>query len=257
MSSMRQAGALEQALGGVDRAGEHQHRVDADEAGVDDAGLGREPERRRPCSAVISSTAAAPSEICDEEPAVCTPSSRATGFSVGQRLERGLAQALVAADVVRGAGGLAVVVEVGRVDRRRSGRRSGPRPTPGRRAAASARPKRVGVGAGDAPLVGDALGALELRRHLVVAEVRLRDRACRGRASSATPTPIGTRLIASTPHARATSTTPAPTSDVARLVACCDDPHWVSTVVAATDSGQAGGQPRGAGDVERSARRPG
>ena len=30
----------------------------------------------------MSSTAAAPSEICDELPAVCTPSSRATGFSV-------------------------------------------------------------------------------------------------------------------------------------------------------------------------------
>ena len=34
----RQAGALEQALGGVDRAGEHEHGVDADEAGVDDPG---------------------------------------------------------------------------------------------------------------------------------------------------------------------------------------------------------------------------
>ena len=33
-------------------------------------------------SAVMSSTAAAPSEICEAEPAVCTPSSRATGLSV-------------------------------------------------------------------------------------------------------------------------------------------------------------------------------
>src|SRR6478672_10748993 len=49
--------------------------------------------------------------------------------------------------------------------------------------------------------------------------------------------PMGIRLIASTPHAMATLTTPAATSDAARLVACCDDPHWVSTVVAGVLSG--------------------
>ena len=38
--------------------------------------------------------------------------------------------------------------------------------------------------------------------------------------------------MTSTPHARATSTTPAPTSDDARLVACWLEPHWVSIVVA-------------------------
>ena len=46
------------------------------------------------------------------------------------------------------------------------------------------------------------------------------------------------RLITSTPMARATSTTPAPTSEVARLVACWLLPHWVSTVVAAVDIGR-------------------
>ena len=51
-------------------------------------------------------------------------------------------------------------------------------------------------------------------------------------------TPIGTRLITSTPQARATSTTPAPTSAVARSVACWLLPHWVSTVVAAIVSGR-------------------
>src|ERR687897_1410033 len=49
--------------------------------------------------------------------------------------------------------------------------------------------------------------------------------------------PRGTRLITSTPQATATSTAPEPTSEAARLVACCDDPHWLSTVVAATDRG--------------------
>ncbi len=50
--------------------------------------------------------------------------------------------------------------------------------------------------------------------------------------------PIGTRLMVSTPQATATSATPAPTRLVARFVACCEDPHWVSTVVAATERGR-------------------
>ena len=44
MSSIVEAGALEEVAGRVDRAGEHQHGVDADEALVDDPGPGREPE---------------------------------------------------------------------------------------------------------------------------------------------------------------------------------------------------------------------
>ena len=55
----------------------------------------------------------------------------------------------------------------------------------------------------------------------------------------------------STPQLSATSTTPAFTSVAARLVACCDEPHWASTVVAATSSGMPADEPRGAGDVER------
>ena len=50
--------------------------------------------------------------------------------------------------------------------------------------------------------------------------------------------PIGMRLIDSTPHATATSTTPLATRLVAKLVACCDEPHWVSTVVAAVSRGR-------------------
>ena len=50
--------------------------------------------------------------------------------------------------------------------------------------------------------------------------------------------PIGTRDISSTPQAMAMSTTPEPTRLVATLVACCDDPHWVSTVVAAVVRGR-------------------
>ena len=134
-------------------------------------------------SSVMSSTAAAPSEICDDEPAVCTPSSRATG----------LRPASASSVVSRRPSSRPTwwVVPVGLPSSSRSGasistswRRSGPRPRPAWRLLLAREAEGVGVVAGDAPLVGDALGALELRRHLVVAEVRLRDRACRGRASS-------------------------------------------------------------------------
>ena len=106
----------------------------------------------------------------------------------------------------------------------------------------------VAVGAGDAPLVGDALGRLELGRRTRTARSTTSGAGGRGRCCTATPS--GTRLIDSTPHAIATSTTPAATSAAARLVACCDEPHWASTVVPATLDREAGGEPRGASDVE-------
>src|SRR5262245_11920687 len=49
--------------------------------------------------------------------------------------------------------------------------------------------------------------------------------------------PIGTWLIDSTPQATSPSTTPEPTRLVARLVAGCEDPHWLSTVVAGASMG--------------------
>ena len=154
------------------------------------------------------------------------------GLEGGQLLEGGLAQALVAGDGVGRAGRLALLVDVGRVDRDDLGAEAVLGPGRGG-ALLGAEAELVGVVAGDAPLVGDALGALELRGELVLREVRLRDRTAEARRSALEP--IGTRLMTSTPQATATSTTPAPTRPVARLVACCDEPHWVSTVVAATD----------------------
>ena len=136
----RQAGALEQALGGVDRAGEHEHRVDADEAGVDDAGPRREAERvglARRSSAARRRRRRRSATRCRRcarrprgRPASAWPASRASSRAGPRR----------GSTVWVRAGRLAVLVDVGRVDRRRTGRRSGPRPTPGRRAAASARP---------------------------------------------------------------------------------------------------------------------
>ena len=46
--------------------------------------------------------------------------------------------------------------------------------------------------------------------------------------------PSGTRLMASTPHPMAASTAPAAIRLFTKWLACCDEPHWQSTVVAAT-----------------------
>ena len=201
-------------------------------------------------ASVIISTAAAPSEICDELPAVCTPSSRATGFSVASFSSVRLAQALVALDRVGRAGRLA------RPRRRRRRRPAthwpSKRPSAHARAArcCESKPKRVGVLAGDAPLVGDALGALELRRHLVAAEVRLRDRhaeaellrrvdADRDAAHHLDAAGEGDVDDAGADERRRPGWWPAGSSRTA-----CRS--WWPAVV----SGQPGGQPRGAGDVE-------
>jgi hypothetical protein len=50
----------------------------------------------------------------------------------------------------------------------------------------------------------------------------------------ADPLPSGTRVIDSTPQAMPTSMTPAWTMLATMWLACCEDPHWQSTVVAAT-----------------------
>ena len=126
-------------------------------------------------SAVISSTAAAPSEICDDEPAVWTPSSRATGLSSASFSRLVSRRPSSRADRVGGAGGLALLVEVGGLDRHDLGAEAilGPG---GGGVLLRAEAEAVGVGPGDAPLVGDALGALELGGHLVLREVGPGDR---------------------------------------------------------------------------------
>src|SRR5262245_2594937 len=50
--------------------------------------------------------------------------------------------------------------------------------------------------------------------------------------------PSGTWLMTSTPAATTTSAAPAMTAWAAKWAACCDEPHWRSTVVAGTASGQ-------------------
>ena len=54
---------------------------------------------------------------------------------------------------------------------------------------------------------------------------------------SATDAPIGTRVMFSTPAAITTSYAPAITPCAAKCAACCDEPHWRSTVVPTVVSG--------------------
>src|SRR4051794_14682289 len=48
---------------------------------------------------------------------------------------------------------------------------------------------------------------------------------------------IGARVIDSTPHAIPMSYAPASTPCATKCAACCDEPHWRSTLVAGTDDG--------------------
>ena len=105
------------------------------------------------------------------------------GLQLRERLERRLAQPFVAGDVMGRAGRLAVFVDVGRVDRHDLALEAtlGPGPLG---AHLRLETELVGVGAGDAPLVGDAFRALELRRELVVLAVRRRWSDARSRRAS-------------------------------------------------------------------------
>ena len=113
-----------------------------------------------------------------------------------------------------------------------------------------AQPERVGVVAGDAPLVGDALGPLELRRHLVLAEVGLRDRDAEAELLAGRSTRSGP---GSSPRRRRPRPRRPRPSRRARW------PGWWPAGSSRTgcrrwwprtEMRQAGGQPRRAGDVE-------
>ena len=183
----------------------------------------------RALSEVVISSAAAPSLICEALPAWMTPSSLNAGLSPASFSGRGAAaQALV--------GGRAWP----------SGSSTGaiwPASRPASVAAASlaceARENSSSWPRGQAPLLGDHLGADALVEGDAVA---LRA-PCGppGTAELAGPwrvAPIGTALIDSTPPATATSYWPESSPAAAKCTACWDEPHWRSTVVPGTDSGQ-------------------
>ena len=184
-----------------------------------------------------------------ELPAVCTPFSRATGFSV----------ASFSSDVSRRPSSRSTGASspVGLPSSSTSGASTGIELAveatlgPGQRGTLLRREAEVvGVVAADRPTCRRSARRPRTATSSRSARSRSSGSGCRGRASCDELMPIGMRLITSTPQATATSTTPAPTSDVARLVACWLDPHCVSTVVAARRQRQPGGEPRGARDVE-------
>ena len=170
-------------------------------------------------SASMSSTAEAPSLICDEVPAVCRPPGEHR-LEPGQRLQAGLAQSLVPVDHVSPVAALSIP---GYAPRARNGPRPGDlglgsgtrRPNASRSARES--PRRCAMRS----------AATILARHVDVPGSRPgRARVSPGRHVA----PSGTRLIASTPHAIPTPIASAAISPVTRCAACCAEPHCASSV---------------------------
>ena len=96
--------------------------------------------------------------------------------------------------------------------------------------------ERVHLLAGDAPLVGEHLRDPELDAERVVGVGEELGRL-NGPAPPRAFDDIGARVIDSTPHAIARSYAPAITPCATKCAACCDEPHWRSTLVAGTCHG--------------------
>ena len=138
----------------------------------------------------------------------------------------------------------------------RSRARSGPRRCARQRALVALDRERLHVLARDVPLLGDHLGAAELRdllrrrsapRQPCELGERVGEAELLGRRSS--PTRSGSWLMFCTPPATTRSLVPLITAWAAKCTACCAEPHWRSIGRAGHVLGQAGGEPAGAGDV--------
>ena len=167
--------ALEQVLGGRDRSGEHEHRVAALDAGVDDPRLGSRPSASARSAVMRQERAGAVADLRRGAGGVERGVAVEHRLEVGERLERGVAEAFVTRDRA----GAVRSRRSRRASARRSARsgcRSGLRPTRRRGAVLRLLAERVELVAGDAELLGDPLGALELRGVLVVLPVLLVDR---------------------------------------------------------------------------------
>jgi hypothetical protein len=169
------------------------------------------------------------------------------GLELLEALDRGLAEALVARHPLGLTGGLAVLAEDRCVDRDDLALEAALLPRL-RGALLGLEPEGVGVVPRDAPLLGDALGPLELARELVVPEVGLRDRAAGPVAGVAADRDPGHDLD------------PARHGDVDRAGAderCGEVGRLLARPALRVDGrgghreGQAGAQPGGAGHVER------
>ena len=186
----------------------------------------------RPCSCSARSDttriAAAASEIWLDTAAVRRPPSTSGGRLAIFSSDRAAARAFVDGDAT---------------ERQRSRARSGLR-----RCAVIARvwlssANCLHLLAGDVPLLGDHLGAAELRHLLgaVAARASPPNRRTGPRSRAARPASIadeiGIMLMFCTPPATTTSVVPLITACAAKCTACCDEPHCRSTVVPGTSSG--------------------
>ena len=220
----REARALERLGRRRDRAGEHDDRVDAGQRDGVDAGERGRARARGAFSEVVSSSAAEPSEICEELPAVTTPSSRNAGRSAAS-----LSSEVSAADALVGASTSP--------DRRRSRRRSGPR----RWRLRHARARRSAISSScsrrERPAVGDHLRRQALADEpAVVALEHPRRRRGRRRRPCWSPSAPAT---STRPRRRRRGRSGRPTRPAAaKCTACWLDPHWRSIVVPGTDSGK-------------------
>ena len=158
-------------MGRIDGAGEHEHGVDADEALARDPGAGGDAESSRPLGRHHEHGRGAVGDLRGRARGVDAVVA-GHGLERRQLLERRLAQALVAVDDVGLARGLALVVEHRRRDRDDLALEPALAPGPAR-PLLGLQAEGVALVATDAPLVGDALGPLELRGGLVLREIGL------------------------------------------------------------------------------------
>ena len=253
MSSTVEARARQRLVGGGDGPGEHGHRIDAGQGEGVEPGPGRSPSSAA-FSSLMMSAAEAPSVIWLELPAVTLPS----GLNAGLRLAsvsagRALADALVGGDHLVGLGDCAGLLVGG--SSARGTISCSKRPSAVARAARALALGGEGVEllAGQAPLVGDQLGRDALGHQPAHVGVALVDPGAERHAELAVADRGAHRHLAHDLDAGGdtTSWAPAMTAWAAKWAACCDEPHWRSTVVAGTSSGQPGGQHGVAADVDR------
>ena len=197
---------------------------------------------RQPCRAatseVVTSRAAAPSEICEELPAVTTPSSAEDRAEPGQRLDRG-----PTADPLVGRNG---------ADRRQLAASKAPESA----AAAALACERTAISSSS---VRDSFHRCAMISALSPCGTSPPTPAYRAimRGPNGRPGPwvtvqsIGTRLIDSTPPATAMSYCPEITPAAAKCTACCDEPHCRSRVTPDHVLRPAGSQRGVAPDVDR------
>src|SRR6266566_4181621 len=179
---------------------------------------------RRPAAlSPATSTAAAPSQICDEFPAVTFPSGRNAGFSAARAAAEVSRRGVSSTPSTTPACGF--VRSIGTIS-------------------SSKRPSSAAAVARRCDSSENASSSSRLNPHssaITSAESpwgTISQRSSSLSERSPPFDPIGTRDIVSTPAETTRSSCPAEIAVAALKFVCMDEPHWRSTVVPHTDSGQ-------------------